>query len=123
MTKINVSLDTDSGNKGFSVSLNGQTISNVREFSCYQEADKNGDVVSVGASIYTFEEADNNTVKSVSYHSYGSAKAQKLEESGQVLLKDIDGFVGIESFNAVGNDIMEFLKKSRRRGVYYNEDK
>jgi len=113
MTKLNVNVDTDPKNKGFSVTLNGQIIPNVREFDVYQDVDKDGKVVGISVSVCARERIDDNTIKSISYHSYGSAKADEVEKSGQKIYRDLDGFVGVDNLNKISNDIMEFLKKKK----------
>ncbi|MBC8495800.1 hypothetical protein H8D36_06610 [archaeon] len=117
MSKLNVSINTDPKNRGFSVTLNNQMISNVQEISAYQELDGDGNIVYVGASIYVFEKLDDDTVKRITYYSSGSEKAEKIKKSTEKVYTNIEGFVGCEEKSPVSNQIMEFFEKNRRYGV------
>ena len=109
MAKFDITVDTDSDNKSMTVTMNGQKIENVSDFSAYHDVSEDGNTERVSISVYTQEKLEDNTYKRVSYHSYGSEKANMASRSGLDLDTSVEGFIGVGSDFDLFEDIKKYL--------------
>ena len=113
MAQINVSVNTET--KEIAVTIDGVTVPNVDDVSCYSYRDSDGNPESVSVSIYTQETAQNGMTKRVTYYSTGSKEATEAIANGLALPEQaIAGFVAVEDKSKLHTDIANFLSKKRR---------
>ena len=110
MAKFNIIVNTDPNNKSLSVTMNGQKIDRVSDFNAYQDLDKDGNVTGVSVHVDTREKLEDNTVKRISYYSYGSVEAEKINQSDITVDDSIEGFIGVSSTFNLFDDIAKYLK-------------
>jgi len=113
MAQIQITADTET--KTLTVTINGTPIPDVADANVYSYRDSNGNVSSVDVSVYTDTQDEGGVSKRVSYHAYGSEKAERALASGQKVYKDVEGFIGIDSTTQAAQDVDDFLS-SRKRG-------
>jgi len=108
MATISVSADTKV--PSLDVSINGNMIPNVTGMYGYREVDEKGKVIAIALTIETRELLEEGLMRSITYYSRGSARANKLEAMGNAIYNDdFPDFVGEEDKTKVHEDIAQFL--------------
>jgi len=108
MAKVVITVDTEA--KSLAVTIDGSPIANAKSASAYQYRDSNGNPNGIDVAVNVTEQMNNDVRKETSYYAMGSAQAEKIIQSGQVVYnKDIPNFVGITAESKVQADIAEFL--------------
>jgi hypothetical protein len=110
MAKISVNADTKG--PAMDVTINGNPIPNLTGLYGYREVDEKGNVIGVALTIETRELMEEGLVRSITYYSRGSARANRLEAMGNAIYSDnLPDFVGEEDKTKVQEDIAQFLGK------------
>jgi len=111
MASVVITVDTE--NKTVAVSIDGMSVPDVEDASVYTYRDSDGNVKSLGVSVYTVNKSENGVTKRVSYYAEGSEQAKKAIASGVTVYNDVKGFVGIEDQTQAAQDIDEFLSAKK----------
>ncbi len=117
MAKIEVSIDTDT--KVLGLTIDGISIPDIEDINVYSYRDSNGNVNSLGVSMYTVSKSENGINKRVSYYAESSEKGQSIIASRQKVYNDVKGFVGIEDRTQAAKDIDDFISSKKRPNQFY----
>ena len=104
MAKIKVEVDTKDG--VFNVSINGESISNVKRVNCECYMG-DGDKMKYSAVVSTWEKVA-DVVKDVLYITAHSKEAQNLVKAG--LVKSTDDLIKTEANEVLNSDIFNFIR-------------
>lgn len=103
MAKVIITADTEA--KTIGVTIDGETVDNVREAFCMGGEYYHTRITSV-------DDEKEDIVKVTTYLSKGSAEAARaLKKNGGLKESKYNDFFEINKFDSVENDIADFLKK------------